>query len=291
MISRTRAPANGTSWGWWRWWRASTGRNAWLHRGRGCGCSDVHKELELVVFQCRIEGHGGADRRWHRADRNAHKGLGQVGNGEPVRQQAQLEHEFHIAQQAVFQAIRLDVDDVQLVHIGEDALVVSWTDDPGIADSVDIQTEAVQLSGGQDNDVGLPAISALMLVLKARDQVIRGAAQPGAYLEMERHALCRLRRMQLGRQCNYVARGEIDFGPGQLNHIVQAILRLCSDDWHRRLAGNERIVAGKNGGGCIYWRAQEPRVTHNRVGPIVEQGRPLAHHVAYNQINACFIHG
>src|SRR5437764_10672326 len=32
---RTRAPAHGTSWGWWMSWRASTGRNARLHRGRG----------------------------------------------------------------------------------------------------------------------------------------------------------------------------------------------------------------------------------------------------------------
>src|SRR5437764_14528360 len=49
--SRTRAPADGTSWGRWRWWRASTGRNARLHRGRWWGCSNGHQQLDLVAVQ------------------------------------------------------------------------------------------------------------------------------------------------------------------------------------------------------------------------------------------------
>src|SRR2546423_8444260 len=160
-----------------------------------------------------------------------------------------------------------------------------YTEDNGITDSIDIQAEAVQPSGGQDDDVGLPAIDrdASMLLLNALDKVIRGAAQPEAHLEMERNALCRQRRIQLSRQCNRVSRGEINFCLGQLNHIVQAILRVCAENRHWRLAGDERIVAARDRWGLFFLRLQalEIPAMHGNPPMITQSALPPDSRPAY----------
>jgi len=236
----------------------------------------VYEQLQLVVLDGRVVGHGSGSRDLYMASAvgkidHIESHLGSCGADH--WQYAPIEGMEGVALNALRHPLRLQLLYLDIIDHRPDDLVSRDTCDDAPGDGVQVQGEAAQRYD--------------ILIRRRLVPSSLRAAEASAHLEMQSKTLRRQGRGQLGRKVDDVARMEVDLPPRQLDAVIHVI----GGPKHiqRILRGDDEVLGQSHLRCHVDLAAEGTHVLGDHRASIVEQRRSLLHDVPDDAVYARII--